>query len=339
MSRIVLTEEVSTLRPLISDLASRYDSAEDTGLLMECAVLAHELPRDLRAALLRFKLTEPASGLLVISGFPIAEDGIGATPEHWQRPEGVRSTALEYEILLLLAGSLLGDLFGWATQQGGRIVHDLLPIKGLEQEQIGTGSEQTIWWHTEDAFHPLRGDYVGMLCLRNFDRVPTTIASLENLGLADEDWEMLFQPLYTIRPDNSHQKTNAADPDAEGELDQLYHGIEEMQRSPEKISILSGDPGSPYIRIDPYFMDSPADPRAERALGALIKAIDAELRELVLEPGDICFMDNFKVVHGRRGFKARYDGRDRWLKRVNITRDLRKSRSGRGEAIARVILQ
>jgi alpha-ketoglutarate-dependent taurine dioxygenase len=57
----------------------------------------------------------------------------------------------------------------------------------------------------------------------------------------------------------------------------------------------------------------------------------------VLEPGDVCFIDNFKAVHGRRAFKARYDGHDRWLKRVNITRDLRKSRAEREAPTSRVI--
>ena len=82
MSRIVLADELQTLRPLIADLASRYDSAEQTELLMECAVLAHELPRSLRSELVRFKLAEPAlergerSGLPKISGggFPVRPD-------------------------------------------------------------------------------------------------------------------------------------------------------------------------------------------------------------------------------------------------------------------------
>jgi hypothetical protein len=66
------------------------------------------------------------------------------------------------QILFILYGSLLGDVFGWATQQDGHIVHDVFPIKGNEQAQLGTGSEQTLWWHTEDAFFPYRADYIGL---------------------------------------------------------------------------------------------------------------------------------------------------------------------------------
>ncbi|HYG65572.1 MAG TPA: arginine beta-hydroxylase, Fe(II)/alpha-ketoglutarate-dependent, partial [Thermoanaerobaculia bacterium] len=61
------------------------------------------------------------------------------------------------------------------------------------------------------------------------------------------------------------------------------------------------------------------------------------LKDVVLEPGEICFIDNFKAVHGRRAFRARYDGEDRWLKRVNIVRDLRKSRAVRPSAASRTI--
>lgn len=55
----------------------------------------------------------------------------------------------------------------------------------------------------------------------------------------------------------------------------------------------------------------------------------------LLSPGDE--IDNFRAVHGRKPFKARYDGKDRWLKRINIARDLRKSRPVRSAAESRII--
>lgn len=56
-----------------------------------------------------------------------------------------------------------------------------------------------------------------------------------------------------------------------------------------------------------------------------------------LAPGDCVFIDNFRAVHGRKSFRARYDGTDRWLKRLNITRNLRGSRAWRPAADNRVI--
>jgi Fe(II)/alpha-ketoglutarate-dependent arginine beta-hydroxylase len=340
MHRFILDDgEVSAIKQLLAAAAAAHSSVEDPEFQLQSTLLAHELPRRLRAALNSFRLTEPDSALFVISGFPIDDEKIGRTPEHWNRPGERRSPALEEEIFFVLACSLLGECIGWQTQQGGRVVHDVMPIRGMEKEQIGTGSEQTIWWHTEDAFHPLHGDYLAMMCLRNPDRVPTTFASLEQLGLGAEDLQTLFEPHYTIQPDQSHRPESAAHPQAANNgQGHLYSKIEAMRRQPEKIALLSGDPRSPYVRIDPYFMDPVADnDRAQRAFAALVAALDAKLGDLVLEPGDVCLIDNCKAVHGRRAFKARYDGRDRWFKRTNVTRDLRKSRAARPLATSRII--
>ncbi len=347
VNRFILDgDEVASIKKLVDEIAAKFDSVEDPELLSHAPVWAQELPRRLRAALVEFRLTEPDCAHFVISGFPIDEEEIGPTPGHWNRPDEKHSPALAYEIFLVLASSLLGEPIGWKTQQAGRIVHDVMPVKGMEQEQIGIGSEQLIWWHTEDAFHPLAGDYIGLFFLRNRDRVPTTFASLKGLELDPADWRTLFEPHYAIHPDKSHRPESAAHPPVEGNSNgngngnghHLYDRVEQMHREPPKIPVLSGDPRSPYIRIDPYFMDPVADnPRAQRAFEALVKAIDTRITDVVLEPGDICFIDNFKAVHGRRAFKARYDGRDRWMKRINITRDLRKSRAERSGAGSRII--
>ena len=274
MTRLILTrDEMQSLQGLGGRIATEFDSVEDPGFLREAAVLAHEMPRRLRAALSEFRLEEPDAGLLAVSGCLMDDERLGPTPAHWRRPAGERSPALEHELLFVLMSSLLGEGIGWSTQQDGRV--------------------------------------------------------------GGEDRDALFEPLYTIRPDNSHKSSAGGESDPGGLA--RYSRIEEMQQAPEKIAILSGDPGSPYIRIDPYFMDPPAEPRARQALSALIEAIDRELRDVVLESGDVCFIDNFKAVHGRRAFRARYDGRDRWLKRINITRDMRKSRACRTTAASRVI--
>lgn len=339
MEKFVLTnEEVASLKTLIRNISEKYEAAEDPEYLLEASLWAQQMPWRLRAALNRFKLTEPDSACFILSGYPVDDDKIGPTPEHWDITAEERKPTLEEEHLLILTSAIIGECIGWRTQQGGRIIHDVMPVKGMEQEQIGIGSEQTIWWHTEDAFHPLHGDYLAMMFLRNPDQVPTTFASLENLNLDPEDWRALFEPHYTIRPDNSHRPENAGHVDENGD-GHLYDRIQKMFNEPEKMPILSGDPRSPYIRIDPYFMDPVKDnPRAQRAFEALVEALDARIADLVLQPGEICFVDNRKAVHGRRSFKARYDGHDRWFKRMNITRDLRKSRAGRATAASRIIL-
>lgn len=342
MSRIRMTqEEVAETRALVGGLAERYDSAEDQDFLNEADVLAHELPRRVRRALREFRLFEPQGALLILSGWPVDEEKIGPTPAHWKQHAPENDTRVE-DMLLVLLGSLLGEPIGWSTQQDGRVVHDLIPIKGHEHEQVGTGSEETITWHVEDAFHPYRGDYLGMMCLRNPDRVPTTFAPISKIHLTPEELSVLTGPHFPIRPDNSHLPKNRGLADGRSAeetalVERAYRKIEQMNASPERIPVLFGDPRAPYVRMDPYFMDPAEDPVARATFDQLTKKVDDALEDCVLEPGDFCFIDNFQAVHGRKPFKARYDGRDRWLKRINVTRDLRKSREARLSAVSRVV--
>ncbi|HEY2499597.1 MAG TPA: guanitoxin biosynthesis L-enduracididine beta-hydroxylase GntD [Candidatus Angelobacter sp.] len=337
MTRFVLSEDdVNIIRHLLSELTAQHQHPDDSSFLNNVTVYAQELPRGVRMAMNEFRLAEK-SAVLVISGFPIDEDSLGPTPSSLEDAR-MSSRSVREEFLFALLASLLGDIIGWRTQHGGRIIHDVFPIKAHAQEQIGTGSEQLIWWHTEDAFHELRGDYVGLMCLRNPDAIATTICPLSCVPLTKKQTNLLFMPVFTIRPDESHQRKNAVGLEvANGEPDGDFDHIEEMLRNPRKVALFSGSQDSPYIRIDPYFMDPSANSEAQEAVCQLIQAIDQRIQKVVLAQGDVCFIDNYRAVHGRKSFKARFDGTDRWLKRINVTRDLRKSRSQRSDALSRII--
>ena len=331
--------ECDRIQSLLDEITSKYTSTEDEDFLKDVSIFAHELPRRVRAFLNDFKVLELPSGACLIRGYPVDFSRIGPTPKHWQNKPKV-SPVLQEEILLMLFGSLLGDAIGWATQQNGHLVHDVMPIKGLEQEQLGTGSEQLLWWHNEDAFHPYRGDYIAMMCLRNPDRVATTMACIDDVTLTEEQVKLLFSPHFVIHPDESHREKNKGDvklDDSEDSLSSAYKRINEMNTAPQKIGVLYGDPASPYLRIDPYFMDEVEDEVAQNALNALVESLEAALIDVALQPGDFIFIGNFKVVHGRRPFKAKYDGNDRWLMRINVTKDMRKSRTARLSCRSRII--
>jgi len=338
MSRLILDDtEIGAIRALLAELTSRYGSAEDEGFLRDVPVFAHELPRRVRRFLNDFRHLEPAPGVCIISGYPVDDAALGPTPEHWRARAGA-SPALAQEMLFLLFASLLGDVFGWATQQGGHLIHEVLPIKADEDEQMGTGSRQTIWWHNEEAFHPYRSDYVGLMCLRNHDRVPTTYASVDMLELDPGVVGKLFEPRYTIMPDDTHTSVgNWRDGGAGDALKAARRRLEEMLNDPRPQPVMFGHPRSPYLCLDPFYMPPPADGDSLRAFDALVGEIDSKLTEVVLQPGDILFVDNYRAVHGRKSFEARYDGTDRWLKRINVTRDLRKSRDSRETSDSRIL--
>jgi hypothetical protein len=189
----------------------------------------------------------------------------------------------------------------------------------------------------------LKCDYLGLLCLRNHEGVATTVSSLDGEELSPDVRSVLFQPRFVIRPDDSHLASRR--PDAQipaGKAGDLMRAaeqrIEQMNRAPGPVALLSGDLDSPYLSIDPFYMDVPAgDAQARAAFEMLCAALESRLAEVVLRPGEIMFVDNYRAVHGRKPFRARYDGTDRWLKRINIARDLRKSRAFRLTSDSRVI--
>ena len=315
MHRLELTEgEVGAILPLVKEVASQHGSVEEADFLDSASTYAQELPRRLRRFLNAFRLREP-SGVCVISGYPVDDFKIGKTPGHWRKELGSSST-MEEEVFLNLCGALLGDAIAWSHQRDGLICQDLVPIEGHKDEMLGSGSELELVWHTEDARYPYRGDYIGLMCLRNPDAVPTTFASIDEVRLDPDQVEVLFEPRFVFRPDPSHPTDSER----------------------EKAPVLFGDPRSPYVRFDPYSMDRPETEEARSAMDYLIRAVDENLTGVALLPGECLFIDNYKAVHGRSSFKARFDGTDRWLKRINIARDLRKSRDVRTAPASRVIL-
>jgi alpha-ketoglutarate-dependent taurine dioxygenase len=72
-------------------------------------------------------------------------------------------------------------------------------------------------------------------------------------------------------------------------------------------------------------------------LNALSETLAKAEQDALLAPGDVLFIDNNRAVHGRRPFTARYDGTDRWLKRISVSRGLRRSRDARATVASRVI--
>jgi alpha-ketoglutarate-dependent taurine dioxygenase len=74
------------------------------------------------------------------------------------------------------------------------------------------------------------------------------------------------------------------------------------------------------------------DDEAKAALEELHRQVNLNLSQVVLERGDLLLIDNFRAVHGRRAFPARFDGRDRWLIRSYLVRDLRRLRALRATA-------
>jgi Fe(II)/alpha-ketoglutarate-dependent arginine beta-hydroxylase len=291
----------------------------------------HELlPAGLRKFLKAFRNNE-SSTLCQVQGFPVDDSVAGPTPERWERPEGYGST-LRSDVYLAMCASALGDPFSWATLQYGRLIQDIFPIRGDEQRESGHGSDAFLTFHTDDAFRPDTCDYLLLFGIRNHDVVPTYVAAVRDVVLRDEDRKVLSEDRFHILPDDEHiRQLELRAPDDPA----LLHAIESRD-DPRPVSVLFDDPVNPHVRMDaPYMRSIDGDPRADRALAALQAELDRVRRPMVAAQGTLLILDNRSVVHARESFSARYDGTDRWLRKIIVSRDL----SGNGtEPISRVLL-
>ncbi|MFB7615824.1 guanitoxin biosynthesis L-enduracididine beta-hydroxylase GntD [Kitasatospora sp. NPDC056181] len=312
-----LTEhDARAAHELAVECVRMFKASNDLRFLDEAPVLAQELPLAVRRHLngaRRDELTHTA----VIRGNLVDQTALGRTPDHWSAADTEPSQV--YGALLVLYSALLGDVIGWATQQSGRLVTDVLPSRGYEQSLISASSELELGWHTEDAFSPHRADWVGLFALRNGTEVATTVSHVDVRRMPATVAQVLAQPRFVAIPDSSHE-------------------FAEDEAPMDPVAILSGHADVPVLRIDrDFFRAQPDDAEAAQALDWAIEHLDANLADVFIRTGDVCFVDNRNVVHGRRAFRAGFNGADRWLKRVNVVRDLRRTRPGRLDGTTRVI--
>jgi L-asparagine oxygenase len=264
------------------------------------------VPRDLLGALAAaLPRPDPVSGWAVarglLAGFLPAEP----TPAHWKTARTERGRALD--IALLLVGAALGQVFGWTGQQDGRLVHNILPSRGCEDLQVGASSLTALAWHSEDAFHPARADLLLLACVRNEDQVGCQLASVRRAGLGPAEQEHLGRPAAVVVPDDS------------------YPGDWRSDGAAGTATVWQAEDG-PCLRYDPSytrFLDG--DPQLGAAYDLLGKRLEECSETVPVTAGDVLIIDNDVAVHGRAAFTPRYDGTDRWLKRVLVQgRDARR---------------
>jgi Fe(II)/alpha-ketoglutarate-dependent arginine beta-hydroxylase len=296
--------------------------AADLATVRAARHLVSELPENLRSLPKQLDSGRCGPGAVVVRGIPL--DGLDAlpTPQSFsETPSAVVTSATDMSMLLI--GAVFGVPYCFASQQRGQMVLDVFPVRGYEGDQLGSSSTATLDWHNEDAFHPQRAHYSALLCVRNPQRVGTRCLFAGDLDLPAQVVKELSQPQFRIVPDDSHGyaynvATTGLHPGAIG----AFSEIEEMASEGTRIPVLQPNSSGPLICVDFAYM--PQDlhsPRARAALAVLREAIEQAAQSVVLEPGDMLILDNRRCVHGRESFAARFDGTDRWLRRLNIGSD------------------
>ena len=282
---------------------------KDNGFLIDIELAKKDVPTRIARALIDFRKNANEYGTLLIKNLPV-DPALPPTPRDGKIcPKS--SHVSECNLLFLM--SFLGQYIGYADEKDGELVHNICPIPGQEEKQENSGSV-FLEFHTENAFHPYKPDYVGLFCLRPDHelqaRTGTASAYRAMAKVSSRVIELLRQPLYRNRLAPS-----------------FMHDTSAVLYSPP-LSVLSGDFFVPELCID-FFSTEALNPAAQSALNFFKDALIQVSIDYALQPGDLVIVDNRVAAHSRTGFKPRYDGNDRWLQRLFAVEDFRRSRKSR----------
>jgi hypothetical protein len=144
-----------------------------------------------------------------------------------------------------------------------------------------------------------------LYCVRNPEGVGSRVSSIREAGLSADALDALRRPEAVILPDASYP-ADWEEPDGTGTG---QGGVR---------TVWDAEDG-PCVRYDPaYTRFLTEDPDFHTAYGTLGEALEKSSVTVGIEPGDILLIDNDLAVHGRAPFRPRYDGTDRWLKRLQL---------------------
>lgn len=283
----------------VSSSAARIDEAlhhaagqsqHDTGFRDSCRQIARQLGADVE----RWAADVDHHGFGVIAGLPV-----GAPPA---TPTAPPAPALPHaDALVGAVTSLFGTLFTFAGKQNPAFIHDVYPRQGFEGSQMGP-SQDALEWHVEDGFHPLRPDWVILLCITGDPAISTRLARAADLELTETLHTMARTHEVLLRVDDSF---------AVAERETVV-----------ATRVLEGPQDDPQIVFDPAFTE--VDSTATRTvIGAIAAECDQRATSVTLARGEALIFDNRRCVHGRSRYAARFDGTDRWIKRALALRTSR----------------
>jgi len=292
--------DVEELWDAIGRLADRDFERLAPDELVDLALAVPPLfPPNLYRQIVEYRRHAPNGDVLILRG--LLPNGVVIPPTV------TSSSALPFDpatqsAALLLVGVMVmfGEPFNYASLWDGRLVQNLIPVRGKEYNQTSQSSSGTLDWHVEDGFREDRCDYAGLFCLRGNPTAASRYAQAKDLRLSPDLVATLREQRFQLRPDTAHILT--------GEVTQ------------RRVAVLTGSDSEPEICYDTHHITpiDDADSAAAAALRELHTQLDKVQMSHVMERGDLLIFDNKRVVHSRTPFTASFDGMDRWLMRVMV---------------------
>lgn len=306
MSHLSITlgaEDLKAIEGLVQDIKLKVKKPTEENILASAHIYAQELPRVLRSSLHEFKAYEIADAITIKTG-GFFDTSSASTPTDYVElnPDYLYN---DMQIAHALMSNLIGTPVGYSSQRSGKRLNNIIPTQNLESTpNSSSGSKFNFGFHTEDAFHEFKGDYLGLVCIRNIECAVTSFVSMNEIKVSPLLKAALFRPDYVIGNNPIHVL-----PDGH-----------KLSRS----SILYGSWGRPYMRINVSNIYG-VDRNAQYALEEFVEAMNAARECVVLEAGDFFYLDNLYTAHARDAYTPNWGSEARWLSRFIISQDVRKS--------------
>lgn len=288
--------------------SSPYNNTCIELFIKQASLCSFSLPESIKESLMDFKMNGNQHGYLLIRALPTDKNLMDTPSELCE--VAAKKTTFYSEFWLAMMGGFLGEPFSYLQENKGNLFHNVRPTPYNHDKLSSESSSILLDFHTETAFHPLAPDYLLLYCLRgDRDQQAKTIVTSIGRFYSDIDPELekiLRQPLFKTGIDYSFGSQNG------------------MRGNGPTIPILYGDVNNPLIIYDPDLMLGLTH-EAQNAMHSLNGIINKYKDGCVLDTGDLLIIDNKRALHGRTQFKPYFDGKDRWLQRLYVSRDLRRA--------------
>lgn len=314
-------QESDSLREALRNIhTSPYNDYQ--GFAIEISSRGIPLPEELVQLLHNYRWNPNGVEGVLIRNLPVDLE-LPPTPQKGERVEVKKSFIAES--VLELFSSFLGQVFSYNTERNGEIIHNVVPTRVNAFSASSLGYRSDFQLHTEVAYHLRLPDHVALFCLRadHNGTAATTLSSVRDAYnmLDNATKKILRQSYFRICPpesfliDTSQTQEFSFQPIIRGSEDNplictdFNPGLIEIRT----FSTVETDIGISYA----------AEPNeAKKALYSLEEHLKRVQQNIYLRTGSMIIIHNHRAVHGRTGFKARFDGQDRWLQRVYVKEDL-----------------
>jgi hypothetical protein len=303
---------------LIASHSFMVDSDADQMALIGATALMQALPSADRRHMVDFGRGSTLPWL-VLQGIPNQID-LPDTPQGF----GDDTQVVFSDVMLLGAMSLAGmHPIAFSYENFGRLLRNVAPARAAENAVSSHGAKLPLEWHTDNAYAfengfrspvengthtaPIGSPSPKFLCfvgLRNQDAngkpVPTELLPVDEViqNLPGRMLTELRLPIYEIRPGASNQRIS-------------MQNMPLLERCPKT--------GAELLRFNANEGQTLGyTQRARRAINELAKRLeDMESHSIpiLLEPGELLFFDNYRVLHRRGSFEPGPLEKARWLRR------------------------